>query len=176
MFLSSLFFNWKLVEAESRILKTTFRLNKGSDNFQNLPGVRGHFVRRFLGDIQITDVLLDIAPLKNFLGTSKNDSLATVTAYHNYALPKDNLKNKFSLQKMFCSEIKGNVTRQLKFTWICRAWAKNGIFLRVRPLNPWLFLQQGTRNTNRIIDGLSERGTTRSLHIWSKNEKLAPAI
>ena len=73
-------------------------------------------MRRFLGDIQITDVLLDIAPLRNFLGTSKNDSLATVSAYHNYALPKDNHKNRFSLQKMLCSEIKWNVTKQLKFT------------------------------------------------------------
>ena len=28
----------------------------------------------------------------------------------------------------------------LKLTWMCRAWVRNGIFLSVLPLNPWLFL------------------------------------
>ena len=37
MCLASLIFNRMLVEAELRILKQSF-LNKGSDNFQNLPG------------------------------------------------------------------------------------------------------------------------------------------
>ena len=38
MCMASLIFNWKLVEAESRILNQSSEQIKGSDNFQNLSG------------------------------------------------------------------------------------------------------------------------------------------